>query len=281
MLTSSFIFVRGLAEEQERALWARGITTWEIARRQPGEVAEVVGTARAAKLIEQLGEAEQAAARGDIAWFKANWPERETWRLWRGYCEPAQLALFDIETTGLTVGYDQIIVIGLADAVHAGAFVAGRPEPGDQPLDGFPAALRGRRLLVSFNGLNFDAPFIERHFRSTGFRFDAPHLDLLPLARAMGIHGGLKDGVEPALGITRAADIKEIRGNQAGQLWAQWKAGDAGAYRRLVNYCKADCTNLIQVADGLYQRRWNQVFTSQARTVDFDAVHGKQMSIFG
>ena len=33
--------------------------------------------------------------------------------------KPAQVALVDIETTGLTPGYDQITVIGLADVAGA------------------------------------------------------------------------------------------------------------------------------------------------------------------
>ena len=42
---------------------------------------------------------------------------------------PEQVALVDIETTGLTPGYDQITVIGLADSKGSRAFVAGKPPP--------------------------------------------------------------------------------------------------------------------------------------------------------
>ena len=98
MLNRSFIFAKGLTEEMERALWARGVVSWEVLRAHPGEAGEVIGMTKAQKLVEAVSEAQQARDKGDRAWFRANWPERETWRLWRGLCTPEQVALVDIET---------------------------------------------------------------------------------------------------------------------------------------------------------------------------------------
>jgi uncharacterized protein len=279
MLTSSFVFAKGLTEEQERALWARGVTTWDILRTQLGEAVEVIGNSRAQKLLESVNEADQARQRGDGAWFKANWPERETWRLWRGYCEPVQSALVDIETTGLTPGYDQITVIGLADCQQARAFVAGKPQPGDETLVRFTEAMREYRLVVTFNGANFDVPFIEKHFRDASFHFDMPHIDLIYPARSLGLSGGLKD-MEKQLNILRDDDIKEMRGSEAIQLWGAWRNGDLAAYKRLVTYCKADCVNLQSFADQVYERKWATVYTAHAREVDFAKVKGEQMTLF-
>ena len=104
-----------------------------------------------------------------------------------------RIALVDIETTGLTPGYDQITVIGLADGVAAKVFVAGRPLGNDEALDKFRETIKAYDLVVTFNGANFDVPFIEKHFRDSHFRFDQPHLDLLWPARSLGLNGGLKD----------------------------------------------------------------------------------------
>jgi len=279
MLTSSFIFAKGLNEEQERALWARGVTSWDVLRTQLGEAVEVLGNARAQKLLEAVNEADQARLRSDAAWFKANWPERESWRLWRGYCEPHQAALVDIETTGLTPGYDQITVIGLADSARARVFVAGIPQPGDETITRFTEAMREYRLLVTFNGANFDVPFIEKHFRDNAFRFDMPHLDLIFPARSLGLSGGLKD-MEKHLGIAREQDIKEMRGIEAITLWGAWRNGDLAAYKRLTTYCKADCVNLTAFCDAVYARKWDTVFTQHARHIDFAKVKGEQMTLF-
>lgn len=279
MLTASFAFCKVITPELERALWGRGILSWELARAQRDELLDILGPARTGKLLEALAEAQAALGRGDAAWFKANWPVEESWRLWRGYAGPGEAALVDIETTGLTPGFDQITVIGLADSNRARVYVAGRPQPGDENLDAFPAALRPYRLLVTYNGTRFDCEFIERHFKGTNFRFELPHLDLLILARELGLSGGLKD-MEQQLGISRAADIKEVRGSEAIQLWGRWKAGDAESYRRLTVYCKADCSNLLPFADLLYRRRWEKVHTPYARPVDFDRMKGQQQSLF-
>jgi uncharacterized protein YprB with RNaseH-like and TPR domain len=279
MLTASFIFAKGISDEQERLLWGRGITSWELARAHPDEVAEVLGATRAGKLCEQIAEAQAAQAARDKAFFRA-WPERELWRLWKGLCAPERIALVDIETTGLTPGYDQITVIGLADSRQARAFVAGRPQPGDEPIEKFPEALKDYDLMVTFNGTSFDLPFIERQFRPTGFRWELPHLDLLPLARSQGLTGGLKD-MEKQIGIARDAHIAEVRGGEAIALWGQWKNGDANAYRKLITYCKADCTNLARFADRLYGDRWAKLHTAHAKTVDFAKLKGQQLTIFG
>ena len=141
------------------------------------------------------------------------------------------------------LGLDAETVIGLADTAQSRVFVAGRPLAGDEVLDRFREAIRPYRLLVTFNGTNFDVPFIEKQFREANFKFEQPHLDLLMPARSLGLTGGLKD-MEKQVGIQRTADIKEIRGNEAVLLWGAWKNGDQNAYKRLTTYCKADCANL-------------------------------------
>jgi uncharacterized protein len=280
MLTKSFIFAKQVTEEMERLLWSKGLTSWELVKKHPGEAAEAIGQSRSQKLIEAILQAEQATAKKDTAWFKDNWPDRELWRLWVGYTEMPRIALVDIETTGLTPGYDQITVIGLADANAARVFVAGRPMPGDEPIEKFRDAIKSYDLVVTFNGANFDIPFIEKHFRDTHFRFEQPHLDLLWPARSLGLNGGLKD-MEKQIGIQRPVDIKEMRGMEAIQLWGAWKtANDQAAYQRLTTYCKADCVNLKDFAQHVYAKKWEKVYLPFAKDIDFDAIKGQQLTLF-
>lgn len=280
MLTASFAFAKGMTEDLERALWSRGVLSWELARAHPEEAAEALGGGRAGRLAEALGEAQKALDGRDRLWFRSAFATATAWRLWRGYCPSERIALVDIETTGLTPGYDQITVIGLVDRQRQRVFVAGRPMPGDEPLDRFPAALRDYDLIVTFNGENFDLPFIERHFKDAGFRCELPHLDLMVLARQLGISGGLKD-IEKQVGIARGGDIAGMRGGEAIALWGAWKNGDAEAYRKITTYCKADCANLWDLAEVLYARRWQAVFAAHAKEVDFARTKGQQLSIFG
>ena len=279
MLTSSFIFAPGMSEEMERAVWSRGVTSWDALRKHPGEAAEAIGDARSKKLVAAVNEAATALEAKDFSWFKNNWPVKESWRLWHGLCEQEQLALCDIETTGRTPGYDQITVIGLSDGKLERAFVADRPLPPDEPLANFPEAIKAYGLLVTFNGAGFDVPFIEKHFRQQGFHFDVPHIDLLPAARSLGLTGGLKD-MEKQIGITRSGEIADMRGNEAIVLWGAWKQGDRSAYEKLVTYCKADCTNLKEFADHVYDRKWAEVYTPYAKDIDLDSAMGEQLSLF-
>lgn len=280
MLTQSFIFAKGLTEELERTLWSKGIVSWEVLRQFPEEAVAVLGDARARKLVEQVAEAQEALARGDAAWFKAIWPERETWRLWKGFAGLDRIALVDIETTGLTPGYDQITVIGLADGAKATAYVAGRPQPGDEPIEKFRDAIKAYHLIVTYNGTSFDLPFIEKSFRDANFKFTLPHFDVMLPARTIGLQGGLKD-MEKQVGIVRPADIKDMRGVEAIQLWGQWKnSGDLAAYKRLTTYCKADCVNLKDFSDAVYAKKWATIYTAHARPVDFAKTKGQQLSLF-
>ncbi len=280
MLTSSFVFAKGMTEDLERALWSRGVLSWDLAKAHPEEVTEGVGGSRAGRLSEALLEAQKALSGHDRGWFRTTFGVHESWRLWRGYCAPERIALVDIETTGLTPGYDQITVIGLVDCKTQRAFVAGKPMPGDEPLERFPAALKDYDLIVTFNGENFDLPFIERHFKEAGYRNELPHIDLLVMARALGISGGLKD-IEKQVGIGRGGDIAGMRGGEAIALWGAWKNGDAAAYKKITTYCKADCANLWDLAEILYGRRWDKVHTAHAKSVDFARTKGQQLSIFG
>ena len=279
MQTSSFIFAKGMTEEMERAIWARGVTSWEVLQRHPGHAAEAIGDARCQKLVEAVGEAQQALERGDHHWFQVTWPEKESWRLWKGYCQPHEVALVDIETTGRTPGYDQITVIGLSDGERERAFVADRPLQPDELLDRYPEAMKGYKLLVTFNGVGFDVPFIEKHFRTIGYHVDQPHIDLMWPARSLGLSGGLKD-MEKQIGIVRSGDIADMRGLEAITLWGAWKRGDRAAYDKLVTYCKADCTNLKDFAEHVYQKKWDEVYAPYAKDIDLDAVSGNQLSLF-
>ena len=281
MLTASFCFSKHVTDDQERALWGRGILSWALARQHLDEVTAVLGQSRAGKLGESLAEAEAAVAKGDAAWLKAAWPLKETWRLWEGWIKPEQIAFVDIETTGLTPGLDQITVIGLADGLgNSRAFVAGRPQPGDEPLDRFREAIKAFKLVVTYNGDSFDLPFIEKHFKDQAFRFEVPTLDIMWSARAVGLTGGLKD-MEKQLGITRGGDIAGMRGQDAIRDWGLWRsAGDLAAYKRLTTYCKTDCVNLFDFSTQVYLRRWQSLYTSQARPVDFSQLKGEQLTIF-
>ncbi|TVR13158.1 MAG: hypothetical protein EA401_07450 [Planctomycetota bacterium] len=279
MLDRSFIFAEGITIEMERSLWRQGVTSWQALRKHSGQAVEAIGEARTRKLQGAIEEAERALQQGDHLWFSKHWPEKETWRLWRGYCSSEEVALVDIETTGRTPGFDQITVIGLSNGQQEWAYVADRPLPGDESLQRFTEAIKAFRLVVTYNGIGFDIPFIEKHFRNQNYHLEQPHIDLMWPARSLGLTGGLKD-MEQQIGIARDDAIAGMRGNEAIALWGAWKNGDRSAYDKLVTYCKADCTNLQAFAEHVYERKWAETYTPYANDIDLDSAMGEQLSLF-
>ena len=104
-----------------------------------------------------------------------------------GGLEPEDLAFFDLETTGLSSS--PVFLIGVM--VWAGGRLVtrqffARDYSEERPIISmFAECLRGKKMLVSFNGKSFDLPYIRARAAATGakFAFDGPHLDLLHVSR--------------------------------------------------------------------------------------------------
>lgn len=173
-------------------------------------------------------------------------PNREAWRL---YHEQPEAAVFlDIETTGLSPETDQITVIGAMVGGQSTVFVEG------ESLEEFPAYIADRELLVSFNGSQFDVPFLQTRFPEA--RLDQPHIDLRLVLRSLGYRGGLK-AIERQLGLQRDASIQGMSGLEAVRLWQRYREGDQAALDRLIKYNLADVGNLVglmQIALGMMAR---------------------------
>lgn len=103
-------------------------------------------------------------------------------------------ALLDIETTGLSRGagtFAFMVGIGLFDADRLTVRQYFAPDYGDENalLDLLARDLELSACLVTFNGRSFDWPILETRYalarRAPPIDEDAPHLDLLAVARAL------------------------------------------------------------------------------------------------
>jgi hypothetical protein len=109
-------------------------------------------------------------------------------------------------------------------------------------LDEFPGYIGEFDILVTFNGLTFDVPFLKSAFYD--LELPPAHIDLRWLARSVGLCGGLKI-VERQIGISRPEEVDEISGFDAVILWKQYRKNhDESALRRLVRYNLEDTVNL-------------------------------------
>ena len=69
----------------------------------------------------------------------------------------AKFIFLDIETTGLSPYYNAIIMIGVHGSDGTKVFIIGID------LEEFPQALKGCKVIVTFNRARFDLPFIDQH----------------------------------------------------------------------------------------------------------------------
>ncbi len=245
MLRHTFIHLPGVGPHRERTLWQQGILGWDrfLEAAEDGSLRQGVYKS-AVPLVQQSLD---AVAAGDAGFFHGRLPSRETWRL---YSEFADQALFlDIETTGLSADYDQVTLIGALGNGKLALFVSGIN------LDQFPAYIAQFPLLVTFNGSQFDVPFLRAHFPRA--RLDQAHIDLRFVLRSLGYRGGLK-AIERNLGLTRDAAIEGVDGFEAVRLWHRYRRGDRAALMKLALYNLTDVVNLVelvQIALRLHRKR--------------------------
>ena len=236
MLRHTFIHLPGIGTHRERTLWKQGILDWDrfLEATEDGALRQGIYES-AAPLVRQSLD---AVAAGNAGFFHGRLPSRETWRL---YTEFADQALFlDIETTGLSPDYNEVTTIGALGGGQLALFVKGIN------LDQFPDYIRQYPLLITFNGSQFDVPFLRAHFPNA--RLDHAHIDLRFALASLGYRGGLK-AVERSLGLGRDPTIQGVDGFEAVRLWYCYRRGDHQALRKLILYNLTDVVNMVELVE--------------------------------
>lgn len=229
MLPACFIHLSGIGPATAAKLRAAGLDNWEKALDAP-ELP--LAPDKGHDFRRGLEESRRRLTDGDALWFSERLPPAERWRLFPHF--GGRAAYVDIETTGLSRDKAVITTIALYDGAGLKSYVRGRN------LRDFARDIEAYALLVTWNGLGFDAPFIRR-------ALDAPlrmaHLDLMPVFRRLGLRGGLKK-VEKALGLSRA-ELDGADGLMAVRLWREYESsGLESALETLLAYNAEDVFSL-------------------------------------
>ncbi len=234
MLCNTFVHLPGIGAIRERELWKRGILEWDHFLEATSE-----GLLRGRTYGDAIHAVEQsldALNAHDIGFFRALLPEQEIWRV---YPQFASEALFlDIETTGLAAADHEVTMIATCNSGRRALFVNGIN------LDAFPEYVARFPLLVTFNGCQFDLPFLRTHFPNA--RLDQTHVDLRFVLASLGYQGGLK-AVEHAFGMRRDAAIQGLTGFEAARLWYCYRHGEHAALETLALYNLTDAVHLARL----------------------------------
>jgi len=240
MLERTFIHIPGIGPTTEQLLWRQGIRTWAHADRL--EPASRVVRARACSLLRQyLPGSRRALQERDAGFFGRLSTLGEAWRAYRHFARDA--VYLDIETTGLSVSYDQITIVGVSDGQSFRCFRAGAD------LEALPDYLRRFRVILTFNGAGFDLRFLRAAF--PGLELPPLHIDLRRVTHRLGMTGGLK-AIERSLGLQRDAAVADLDGFEAVRLWRRYQRGDRGALDLLVQYNSEDVLHLREIMETSY-----------------------------
>lgn len=230
-LRATFQHVPGVGATTEANLWEVGIHDWA----NLAELEHVPGISarHLDRIKDELGRSEGALQSGNADYFARRLPPREHWRLYPDF--RARTAFLDIETTSFSPSYGVVTCV----TVHGGGNTRTLIQRED--LEELGSVLRPFALLVTFNGSQFDVPFLAAHFPQ--IRFPPAHADLRWILHRQGLRGGLK-AIERTLRLGGRSGVEGVDGWEAVRLWHQHCRGMEGALERLVAYNRADTVNL-------------------------------------
>lgn len=247
-IENSFIPVKGVGEKTEQKLWQAGVTTWEDFD------GSVVGPTRAERIYDFISTARTHLDKGNAHYFGEVFPEESYWRLYENFSKNA--CFLDIETTGLNKWNDDVTIVGLYQGGEMTTLVRGQ----NLSQDTLAEELQDTKLLVTFNGEEFDLPFLKHAF---DVEIDVPHIDLMRVCRRLGYSGSLSF-IEKQVGIER--ERPDLSGEDAVRLWREYVHGDDTSLGTLINYNREDVTNLEQLIREITKQMHKEVFESAQTT---------------
>ena len=247
-IENSFIPVKGVGEKTERKLWQAGVTTWDEFD------GSVTGPTTADRIEEYITTAREHLDDRNSQFFGATFPSESYWRLYENFSE--ETCFLDIETTGLNEWNDDVTVVGLYQGGEMTTLIRGQ----NLSYNRLSEELQQAKLLVTFNGEEFDLPFLNRAF---GLDVDVPHIDLMRVCRRLGYRGGLSF-IERQVGIDR--ERTDLSGEDAVRLWREYERGNSTSLDTLVDYNREDVVNLEALTDVVTTQLHEEIFSSVQQT---------------
>lgn len=246
MIKNTFIIIPGIGEKTEEYLWEKGILTWDDLKGR-SNVVSLSGT-RKRIIKDYLNRAEKALSVKQGSFFAKFLPQAEYWRLYKEFYN--KTLFLDIETTGLSLYYDVVTIIGTFDGRQIKIFMK------DNNLNEIVEYLQNYEIIVTFNGKLFDIPFIKKEFPDA--KIPPIHIDLRFLLKNLGLSGPLKV-IEKKLNIPRAKLVQEISSRDAAVLWSRFVRGYDEDLEKLLLYNVYDVINLQAIMHLCYRKKIDEI----------------------
>ena len=234
MLVSTFQHIRGIGKKTELSLWNKGITNWVKYVKRNGQQLSLFECNKTDPVKDSI----RAYEIGDVSFFAQTFPKAQYYRVALAY--PEKTLFLDIETTGLSLYYDQITLVGWSIGPKFGVCLK------DQDASGLFEALKSAKAIVTFNGTIFDLKFLVKTF--PGIFIPPVHVDLRFFAKRVGLSGGQKK-IEPKVGYKRPNLVDGMEGESAPILWYKYRRGDRAALKELITYNHADIEGMKWIID--------------------------------
>lgn len=257
MLTETFIIAPEIGPERERMLWQAGFKTWwDVHQAADSDLPQGIPLPFLRQTMEWCVEAYQ---RNDWPFLAHLLKAGCQWRALQLATSPVEhgapapalrvLAL-DIETEGISKWENRVTTVGICGDATGFEPVALLPhKPGFK--DELFHVLEQTDLLLTFNGTQFDIPFLKAQSELADMPVPPFHVDLRFVFSAVGIKGGLKR-VQVQMGYEREGALAEVDGFMAVLLWQEHLRRTPGALDTLVRYCLEDVVVLLDLAPLAY-----------------------------
>lgn len=241
MLKNTFCHLPHIGRLTERRLWENEIFSWNDLLSEKNEFAS-----RFENIKNLIRLSDKKIRQRNVRFFTDRLVTDQHWRIFQEF--QRDIAYIDIETTGLGKERDHITTISLYDGNKIFYYVHGKN------LNQFKNDIRKYKVLVTYNGKNFDVPFIEHHLGITLYQ---AHLDLRYILHSIGISGGLKR-CEHQIGISRG-DLEGVNGFFAVHLWKDYLKGNNKALETLIAYNIEDTINLEKLMLFAFDKKLKEI----------------------
>lgn len=180
-----------------------------------------------------------------------------------------KFVIFDIETTGLNSNYNKVILIGIVyldgSNVVTKQFFCNNSTEEKELLEAFISTFKNFDFYISFNGGNFDIPFLNKRFakHNLSYRIDSfLNFDLYKVVRSNKNHLGLTNcklkTVEKYLGIERK---DTINGLESVRLYKEYeRTGDESLKKKVLLHNFEDILHLLPTMNVLNYIKKDRIF---------------------